>query len=220
MKTFLMMAISLGVSVAAVAESKIEQSAKGNKPVMNPMLKVMTFKIDPAASKIAWVGKKIAGPHSGTVGVKEGQFEIKSKGVTKGEIVIDLNNIVCEDLKDPEYNAKLVGHLKGEDFFDVAKHPTATFKIDSFQEVMNFRPGEPNAVAKGKLTIRGVTKPYETKLFFNAKDDTVTFTGKMMIDRTQFGLKYNSKKFFDPKALGDKLIDDQFEVDLNLVAKK
>lgn len=179
-----------------------------------------TYAIDTTASKISWVGKKIAGPHNGTVGVKEGKFEVKSKGVAKGEIVIDLNNIVCEDVKDPEYNAKLIGHLKGEDFFDVAKHPTATFKIDSFQQVMNIKPGEPNAIAKGKLTIRGVTKPYEAKLFYTEKDNTVSFAGKLMIDRTQYGLKYNSKKFFDPKALGDKLIDDQFEVDLNVVAKK
>ena len=44
--------------------------------------------------------------------------------------------------------------------------------------------------------------------------------GKLIIDRTAYGLKYNSKKFFDAKALGDKIIDDNFEVDVNLIAKK
>jgi polyisoprenoid-binding protein YceI len=216
MKRLLIMAASLMLAITAVAaDTKTEKRA--NKPVMP---KETQYNVDAAATKISWMAKKIAGPHNGTVGVKEGKFVVNSKGVSKGEIVIDLNTIVNEDVKDPEWNGKLVGHLKSEDFFDVAKHPTATFKIDSFQEVMNIKEGEPNAIAKGKLTIRGVTKPYEAKLFYTSAENTVTFKGKIEIERTQFGLKYNSKKFFDPKALGDKLIDDKFEVDLNVVAKK
>ena len=31
------------------------------------------------------------------------------------------------DLTDKEYNGKLIGHLKSDDFFGVEKHPTATF---------------------------------------------------------------------------------------------
>jgi len=177
-------------------------------------------KLDVAASSATWTGKKLAGAHTGKILFKEGSFEFKKNKFSKGEVTADLNSITNEDVKDAEYNAKLVGHLKGEDFFNVAKFPVATFKIESMNEIHNFVAGQPNMEVKGKLTIHGVTKPYTTKVFFTENAAGFDIKGKVMVDRTEFGLKYNSKKFFDPKALGDKLIDDNFEIDLNLVAKK
>jgi len=40
-----------------------------------------------------------------------------------------MNTIICTDLEDAEYNQKLVGHLKSDDFFGVEKYPIATFKV-------------------------------------------------------------------------------------------
>lgn len=177
-------------------------------------------KLDVAASSAIWTGKKLAGTHTGKVALKEGSFEFKMNKFLKGEVVVDLTSITNEDVKDAGYNKKLVDHLKGEDFFDVAKFPVATFKIESMNEIHNFVAGQPNMELKGLLTIHGVTKPYSTKIFFTPNNFGYEIKGKILVDRTMFGLKYNSKKFFDPKALGDKLIEDTFEVDLNLVAKK
>ncbi|MBI2723075.1 MAG: YceI family protein, partial [Bacteroidetes bacterium] len=49
--------------------------------------------------------------------------------------------------------------------------------------------------------------------------DSAQFTAasKFNIDRTDFGLKYNSKKFF--ADIKDKAIGDIIEFDLNLTAK-
>jgi polyisoprenoid-binding protein YceI len=175
--------------------------------------------LDVATSSATWTGKKLAGTHTGKISFKEGSFEFKGKSV-KGTVVADLASITNVDVTNAEYNAKLVGHLKSEDFFNVEKFPVATFKIDSMNEIHNFVAGQPNMEVKGKLTIRGVTKPYATKVFYTQNDAGFDIKGKIEIDRTLFGLKYNSKKFFDVKALGDKMIDDKFEVELNLVAKK
>jgi len=49
---------------------------------------------------------------------------------------------------------KLEEHLVGEDFFNVAKHPTLTFKSRS----MTFSGDKPSSVA-GDFTMLGVTKP-------------------------------------------------------------
>jgi polyisoprenoid-binding protein YceI len=46
------------------------------------------------------------------------------------------------------------GHLQGEDFFDTAKFPTATFKSTK----VVFEGDKPKTV-EGNLTIKGVTKP-------------------------------------------------------------
>jgi polyisoprenoid-binding protein YceI len=45
-------------------------------------------------------------------------------------------------------------HIQGEDFFDTAKHPTATFKSTR----VRFVAGKPAAI-DGNLTIKGVTLP-------------------------------------------------------------
>ena len=175
--------------------------------------------LDVKSSSATWTGKKLAGTHTGKISFKQGEFEIKKNNI-KGEVVADLASITNDDVTNAEYNAKLVGHLKGEDLFHVEKFPVATFNIDSMNEIHNFVAGQPNMEVKGKLTIRGVTKPYATKVFYTQNDAGFDIKGKIEIDRTLFGLKYNSKKFFDVKALGDKMIDDKFEVELNLVAKK
>jgi len=205
MKTTLVMAMMALALNASATETKKSALSKAT--------------LDTSTSSATWTGKKLAGTHTGKITFKEGAFEFKGKSV-KGSVTADLASITNDDVKDAEYNAKLVGHLKGEDFFHVEKFPVATFKIDSMNEIHNLVPGQPNMEVKGKMTIRGVTKPYSTKVFFNQNDAGFDIKGKIEIDRTLFGLKYNSKKFFDVKALGDKLIDDKFEVELNLVAKK
>lgn len=45
-------------------------------------------------------------------------------------------------------------HLRGEDFLNVAKHPTATFESTSIKST-----GEGTADITGNLTLNGVTKP-------------------------------------------------------------
>lgn len=45
-------------------------------------------------------------------------------------------------------------HLRGGDFLDVAKYPTATFKSTSYKET-GFNKG----VLEGKLTLKGITRP-------------------------------------------------------------
>ena len=176
--------------------------------------------VDTAASKATWTATKKVGTHTGTVAIKEGEFGMKDGIIHTGKIVIDLTSIKNTDLTDAGYNKKLVDHLKSPDFFDVGKYPTAEFKITSYLEVHNIVAGQPNAEVKGDLTIHGITQPATLKMFVDDKVDGLVAHGKIVIDRTIYGLKYNSKKFFDPKALGDKLINDTFDVDFNLVAKK
>ena len=205
--TLIIAALTLSLNVMASDKAK-----KGPSKV--------EAKLDTAASTATWVGKKVTGSHTGKVAFKDGEFEYKNGSVAKGEVEIDLTSISDTDQTDADYNKKLVTHLKSEDFFDVAKYPTATFKIKSLSEIHNIVAGQPNLEATGTLTIHGVTKPYSTKLFFTPNDNGFEAKGKLVIDRTLFGLKYKSKKFFDIKELGDKMIDDNFEVDFNLVAKK
>ncbi len=55
-------------------------------------------------------------------------------------------------------HAKLEDHLRGEDFFNSAKHPQMTFKSNNFAF-----EGDKVKSASGDLTINGVTRPVTLK---------------------------------------------------------
>lgn len=167
-------------------------------------------KVDVSKSTVKWLAKKVTGEHSGTIGVKEGNLEVANGKVTGGKVVIDMNSIVDVDLTDAGYNAKLIGHLKSDDFFSVATFPTselAITKVDGAGNSLTFT---------GNLTIKGVTNP-ATFTATSSKDGKLTiYKGTLTVDRSKFNIRYGSKSFFD--NLGDKVIYDEFSLDFSLVA--
>lgn len=175
-----------------------------------------SLKLDSKTSSVAWTGfKKIGSSHNGGMTVKEGQIETDKKGaITGGNVVIDMASMTNADVKDPVDNKKLVGHLSSPDFFDVAKYPTSTFKITSVTK----KAGNEYTV-KGDFTMIGKTNPIEFPATITTDKGVTTGVAKVKIDRTKFGLKYGSGSFFKELA-GDKIISDEFALDLKLVAAK
>ncbi|MNT31502.1 hypothetical protein D3C72_1673410 [compost metagenome] len=179
---------------------------------------VETYKIDTKESSVAWKGfKKVGSTHNGHISVKEGQVEVDAKGVVKGgTVAIDMATISNEDLKDSaDYQKKLIGHLSSEDFFNVTKYPTSTFKV------LSVTPGKDanQITVKGEFTMIGQTQPIEFPATVKVDKGVLTGEALVKIDRTKWGLKYGSGSFFKELA-GDKIIADEFELNLKLVAKK
>lgn len=170
-----------------------------------------TYNVDPAASKITYVGKKVTGEHTGNVTVKSGTLTLKGEEITGGQIVADMNTLTSTDITDATYNAKYVGHMKSEDFFNTAKYPTSTLTIVSSKKTAK------GLEVKGDLTLIGQTKPV-TFIVTDLKKTDKTVTGKttMALNRTQWGLKYGSNSFF--KGLGDKAIHDEFTLTVDITA--
>jgi hypothetical protein len=50
------------------------------------------------------------------------------------------------------------------------------------------------------------------------KDVVVAVASGIKVDRTKYDIKFRSKTFFGD--IGDKAIDDEFELNINLTAKK
>lgn len=184
-----------------------------------PAFAAETLKIDPSASSIGWKGsKKTGSAHDGGVKIKEGTVNFDKKGMlTGGNFVVDMNSISNEDLKSsPDYQKKLVSHLASPDFFDVSKHPTATFKITKV---------EANPKAKNELTVTGdftmigKTNPITFPAKVSMDKGVATGEATLKIDRTKWGLKYGSGNFFK-ELTADKIISDEFELNLKLTAKK
>jgi polyisoprenoid-binding protein YceI len=124
-----------------------------------------------------------------------------------------MKSIKCLDLTDAGYNAKLIGHISSPDFFDVAKYPTATLKITKATA-----KNATNYDIIGDLTINGVTQSITFPAVVTVAKGATTATAKFEIDRTKFGSKFGSKSFFE--SIGDKMIYDNFQVDVKIVAAK
>lgn len=172
-----------------------------------------TFKVDVQKSVIAWNGKKVTGEHSGNIKLNGGTLTAAGSSISKGSFSINMNTITCTDLQG-EWAEKLVGHLKADDFFGVEKFPTSNFVITKVTPAING-----SATVSGNLTIKGITKPITFPASVAVNGNTLTATAKgVKVDRTKYDIRYGSKSFFD--SIGDKAIDDEFTLDITLVATK
>jgi len=168
-----------------------------------------TQKVDVTKSSVKWLGKKVTGEHFGTIGIKEGSLDVEKGKLTGGKVVIDMNSIVDEDLKDAEWNGKLIGHLKSDDFFSVATFPTSELVITKVES-----KGTSHTFS-GNITIKGITNPASFTATSSVDGKSTVYKGTLTIDRTKFNVRYGSKSFFD--NLGDKVINDEFTLDFTLV---
>lgn len=172
-----------------------------------------TYNVDVTSSTIAWTGYKVTGKHTGYVKVKNGNLTWTDGKLTGGSFDIDMNSITCTDLEG-EYAGKLVGHLKSDDFFGVAKYPTAKFVIT--KAIPQDTKGNYKIV--GNLTIKEKTNEVKFPASVSESNGTVNATGKITVDRSEYDVKFGSGSFFD--NLGDKTIYDEFDLQVTLVAKQ
>ena len=170
-------------------------------------MKTQKFEIINAQSNIDWVGRKVTGLHNGTIAVKEGKLILNDGKLTGGKFVIDSSSIKILDVTDPATNAQFAGHLASDDFFSTQKYPEASLEITSVSGIR----------IEGNLTIKGITHPVGFDAAINVNGDLLTATGRLVIDRTKYEMKFRSGNFF--KDLGDTLIYNDFELNVSIIAK-
>ena len=175
-------------------------------------METTNFKIVSSNSNVEWTGRKVTGAHNGTIGIKEGNFILNDGKLKDGKIVIDTTSIRILDVTDPATNAQFAGHLASDDFFSIEKFPTAAFEILSAKEL-----SDRTFYLEGNLTIKDITHVvgFEAKVENNR--NAITLSGKLVIDRTKYDIRFRSGNFF--KDLGDTLIYNDFELDFNITAE-
>ena len=202
-------ALAVAISNPVAANNGVSGNDKNAK---KSVAKTTTYNIDVDKSVLTWNGKKVTGEHTGPVKAEKGYLTLNGNQLKGGLVSIDLRTMTSTDLKDnKEYHDKLINHLKSDDFFSVAKHPVATFKITKVKATAGNV-----ADVTGDLTIKGITNPVTFPVTYSVSGNTLTASGKATINRAKFEIKYGSKSFFD--NLGDKVIYDDFTVDMNIVA--
>ena len=143
---------------------------------------VVTYNVQADKSRIDWVGSKKSDFHTGNFAVKSGTIQVDGGKLKGGEFVIDLANVKVTD----RAGAKLEGHLKSADFFDVAKFGEATYKITSVSYT-----GDNTATINGTLNLKGTSLPVSFQAAIRNADDKGFFAEAFFsLDRTLFGVNY------------------------------
>lgn len=160
--------------------------------------------VDVEKSTVTWKAYKVTGSHTGTVTLSSGALTFKDGTLNGGSFKVDMTSLVCTDLEG-EYKGKLEGHLKSDDFFSVANHPSASIVFTSVEAT-----GKNSYEVTGDLTIKGTTKP----ITFDLSVYGSKATASLKVDRAQYDVRYGSGSFFE--NLGDKTIYDEFDLVVDL----
>lgn len=166
--------------------------------------------IDPKESTVTWKGSNSFGAHTGFVSISKGELMVENGQLMGGAVEVKMNTIEDESHRSDN---NLIEHLKNPDFFDVTKFPFSTIVITKVAPANNG-----NTEITANLTIKGITQEVAFPAQMDIQDGIVKANGRLTIDRTRWGVRYQSGKFYD--NLADKAIADSIEFNIKIVAKK
>ena len=164
------------------------------------------------SSKVAWLGTELTTKtHFGSLRAQSGNLKIDKDGRVAGNITIDMQSILVEDLKGRSKEV-LENHLKSDDFFGTDNFPTATLEFNS-SDRYNDDGGQ---IFNGNLTIKGITNEVEFSAKLVRQTPLLHAVGKLVFDRSKYNVRFRSGSFFDD--LGDKAINDDVELEFRIIA--
>ena len=173
--------------------------------------KPRVFVVDNSTSSVKWTAYKVTGKHFGQTKFSNGELLMDGSNLVGGKFTMDMNTMTVEDISGGGAE-KLLGHLKSDDFFSVSTHGTSTLVIKQATA-----KGGNNFDVKADLTIKGITQEVSFTANVAQNGNNVTASAFFKVDRTKFGIKYRSGNFFE--NLGDKAINDEFDIMVNVTAK-
>jgi len=131
---------------------------------------------------------------------------LNSKKEDFTDAVIEMTAVANSIDTDTEMRDK---DLRSENWFDVNKYPTLTFKSTSFKKT-----GDKNYQLNGNLTIHGVTKPITLDVVYNGK------AINPMTKKTSHGFtvtgKLNRKDFSIGSGPASAVVGDEIELRSNV----
>ncbi len=155
----------------------------------------VAYKLDPAHTAVVFVVDHLG--FSNAIG----RFNTVAGDVAFDKDAVQNNSVtVVIDTASVDTNhAKRDEHLKSPDFFNVKEFPKLTFKSTKVEKT-----GDKTGKLHGELTLLGVTKPVVLDVTFNkdgvspaSKQETVGFSARGKIKRTDFGMKYGAPNIGD-----------------------
>ena len=142
-----------------------------------------TFQIDPVHSTAIFKAHHLgAGMFYGRFNDVTGTIQLDD-GLPTFDVTIDINSVDTN-------SAKLDGHLKSPDFFNVVEYPSMTFKSRSVKKL-----GDEKYEVIGDIEIHGITKPLtvlmvKTGQVTNRRGEMIGFETEFSVQRSDFGMNY------------------------------
>ncbi len=187
-----------------------ERETEAVQVSVNNPLSPGNYTLDTEGSRLEWAAARIGvGSHTGTVGLSEGGLEITEDGSITSNAVVDMRAMADSDGSD-----RLMTHLKGEDFFNVEKYPTARFVLSNVTK----EESDGQYRVEGMLTIMDHEEPIRFPATITAEEGVVALEAAFEIDRTKWNIRYGSPSFF--ADLGDKAIKNEIQYRLSLRFKR
>jgi polyisoprenoid-binding protein YceI len=175
----------LAAAAAGPALAQAPAAAPGTRDLSR--VTAGTYKVDPAHTQVLWEVDHLGiSPLHGAFGNPSGTLTLdpRNPSAAKLSLTLPLTGLMVT-------SSDFLKHLNSADFFDVAKHPTATFTSTSVR--LDDDPGE--ATVTGNLTIKGITRPVTLDVdFYGAGENSMSkklnigFTAETKIRRSDFGL--------------------------------
>lgn len=149
------------------------------------------FKVDEAQSTVKWKGSAPTHFHEGAFKVS-GNVEVNDKNkVIAGNFTIPIASITNFDIEDEAIRKQLLDHLKSPDFFNIAIHPNASFKITKVEEYTESGTSW-NTKITGEFTMLGQTHSINFPAQINADANKISTKGTFKLNRLQYGMNtYN-----------------------------
>ena len=183
-------------------KAEVGTAASAAPTAASPSAGSKTYAFSNENSKVQWVGSKVTGKHDGGFDKFTGSVTLVDKDPTKSQVKVDIDTTsVTSDTE------KLTGHLKSADFFDVEKHPKASFEST---KIVAGGEGGTHTVT-GNLDLHGVKKSITFPATIKAEDGQVSVNAEFSINRKDFGINYAGK--------ADDLIRDEVVIKLDIKAK-
>lgn len=211
--------VAIAISVTSCKDKAQEANTSEAEPAAVSESTTQKYVTDVTKSTIEWKGFKPTGTHNGTIAIDTGVFDVNDGLLQSGTFLIDMNTIAALDLEG-DMRANLESHLKGTvegkegDFFNVTQFPTGAFEITGVEAIEGGK-----TMLSGNLALKGIKNNISFPVTLTTEGDMMTITSDIFtIDRTKWGVNYGSKSIFD--NLGDKFINDEIELKINVVAYK
>lgn len=219
MKKVILSALALGLVLTACTDNGKEVEASDAVAIENnataASVKMSTVE---EGSNIEWFASHLGGTGArfGKIMLQGADVTVNDGAVENASVVIELGSLTVENFEgDPEQTAKLEGHLKSADFFNVETNPTAKFELASIEA----SEGDYNSVLTGNLTILDSTKSISFNANVDATNEMVSITSeKFAIDRSMWGMTYNAEGSEGVPV--DYLISDEVGFIINVKVKK
>jgi polyisoprenoid-binding protein YceI len=156
-----------------------------------------TWAVDTTHSDVAYSVKHLG------IAKSRGNFTAFSGQIVTAENILDSSVTVEIDATSVvSGNSQRDDHLKTADFFDVANHPTITFRSTGIRE------NNGDYIIDGELTWRGATVPVSLDAEFNGispnpannNTDTIGVSAVTTVNRRDFGVGPEGNTFLSEKV--------------------